>query len=261
MKSNKMKLSITFLGQVCILINYDDINVLIDPYFSNYVGDQYGEDFNRQQPVVELAGISPDIVCVTHDHEDHCDPITLGNIRDLFPDTLLICNKSSSEILSEKQIIFQRIEIPKPGEKLDFKNIKITTIPSAHLEYEIDAQGYSKFNGYLFDIDGYIIYHPGDTIPHKEIFQHLPEQIDLAFLPINERNYFRDEKNIIGNMTCREAIQFADVIGAKRWIPTHWDMFKYNSVEKEELNVAAKILGKEDKISWMDFNQKIEIDI
>jgi L-ascorbate metabolism protein UlaG (beta-lactamase superfamily) len=42
-------------------------------------------------------------------------------------------------------------------------------------------------------------------------------------------NYFRNKKNIIGSMSNREAFQFAEDIGVKLFIPTHWDIFEKKS--------------------------------
>ena len=60
---------------------------------------------------------------------------------------------------------------------------------------------------------------------------------DIAFLPVNERNYYRDQKGILGNMTVREAFQLAEDIHVKTLIPTHWDMFALNQVYQEEIEL------------------------
>ena len=36
-------------------------------------------------------------------------------------------------------------------------------------------------------------------------------------------------------MTVREALRLAELLEVKNLVPTHWDMFKNNSVHKEEI--------------------------
>ena len=66
--------------------------------------------------------------------------------------------------------------------------------------------------------------------------------IDVAFIPVNERNFYREKRGIIGNMSVREAFQMAADIGVKTLVPTHWDMFAPNSVYKEELDLLYKLM-------------------
>ncbi len=61
------------------------------------------------------------------------------------------------------------------------------------------------------------------------------EDIDLALLPVNERNVFRDRQCIVGNMTLREAFQMATDLGVKTLVPTHWDLFAPNGVDRREI--------------------------
>ena len=59
---------------------------------------------------------------------------------------------------------------------------------------------------------------------------------------INERNFFRDRCGIIGNMSLREAFEFADEIQSEQVVPLHWDMFAINAVDIEEIRLTYKIL-------------------
>jgi len=61
-------------------------------------------------------------------------------------------------------------------------------------------------------------------------------------MPVNERNFYREKRGIVGNMSVREAFQMATDIGVKTLVPTHWDMFAPNSVYKEELNLLYELM-------------------
>ena len=54
--------------------------------------------------------------------------------------------------------------------------------------------------------------------------------IDIAILPINGRDYFRNSLDIIGNFDSLEAVTLAKIIGAKLLIPVHHDLYEVNKV-------------------------------
>ncbi|MNL04093.1 hypothetical protein D3C87_1246520 [compost metagenome] len=68
-------------------------------------------------------------------------------------------------------------------------------------------------------------------------------RIDVAILPVNERNFFKERQGIIGNMSIREAFGLAEEIGAKHVLPMHWDMFAPNSVFEEEIRLVYELLN------------------
>jgi L-ascorbate 6-phosphate lactonase len=52
--------------------------------------------------------------------------------------------------------------------------------------------------------------------------------IDVALIPINGRDWFREQRNIIGNTDHREAADLGHAIGADVIVPMHYDMFAGN---------------------------------
>ena len=54
--------------------------------------------------------------------------------------------------------------------------------------------------------------------------------IDVAILPINGRDYFRTSMNIIGNFDAVEAVTLAKTIGADLLVPVHHDLYEVNKV-------------------------------
>jgi L-ascorbate metabolism protein UlaG (beta-lactamase superfamily) len=56
------------------------------------------------------------------------------------------------------------------------------------------------------------------------------EKIDVAILPINGRDYYRNEKDIIRNIDSAEAVLLAKQIGADLLIPVHHDLYEVNRV-------------------------------
>ena len=262
-----MQLQLTALGQTGFLLEYNACRFLIDPYLSEYVADKYGKHLQRLQPsrfkASELADI--DALFMTHAHEDHCDPLTIRDIVRTNPICKLFGSFDCEDVLTEFDISLQNFSIADKGEiALDRSSeIQITTIPSAHTELSYNSDGCSQFLGYIIQIGGTTIYHAGDTIPHETITEKLKAfgKIDWALLPVNERNHFRDREGIIGNMSPREALQWADEIGATNLIPTHWDTFAPNTTHRAEVELLHELNNHKCNLHWLHIDETLIIQI
>jgi L-ascorbate 6-phosphate lactonase len=232
-----------FLGQVGFFLDFDSCRLLIDPYISNSVADQFGSSLARCSPLPFLPASTPncDALLLTHAHLDHTDPATLGPLIKAQPHLRIFAPYESRQILSKMGQ--DRTELPPLAWTNLFPELSIRAIPSAHTEIYRNANGELRDVGYLIQCGKATIYHAGDTIPHPEIFESLQgEAIDYALLPVNERNYYRESQGIIGNMTLREAFQMATDLQVKTFIPTHWDMFAPNSAFPEEIELLHTLL-------------------
>lgn len=252
------KIKLTALGQVGYILDIQGTRIVIDPYLSDYVETLYGAEFKRISPKALNASDINDVeyILISHEHEDHCDPITLQEIYDANNKVKVICPKECNAII--QNIPFIEVINPKVLEEIKIEKVNLKIIPSCHPELSI-KDDFSRFLGFIIEIDGFIMYHPGDTIPFKEAKEYLPKKINLAFLPINERNYFRDSVGIIGNMTIREAIQWTQELNVEHWIPTHWDVFRGNSTFKEELDLLSMKMDM-NNYSWIDAGTTYEIN-
>jgi len=87
-----------------------------------------------------------------------------------------------------------------------------------------------RYLGYVVEIGGVRAYHAGDCSPYPGQSERLRElRPDVAMLPINGRDYFREaEHNIVGNMNFREAARLATDMGAEVLVPMHWELFPGN---------------------------------
>ncbi|MDV7398694.1 hypothetical protein RZS08_45230, partial [Arthrospira platensis SPKY1] len=84
------------------------------------------------------------------------------------------------------------------------------------------------------------LYMAGDTRLCDELIDALKAAgpIHTAFLPVNEINYFRNRRGIIGNMSVREAFGLAQELGFEQVVAVHWDMFAINEVYPEEIRLV-----------------------
>lgn len=252
-------LKLTMLGQVGLLLETETNQLLFDPYLSNSVAEEFGIELNRmvEAPFTGRTAPQIDTLFLTHAHLDHTDPATLTPLLAAQPNIQVFAPYESREVLS--RIGFPTAKIPSNSWTALSPNISFRTVPAAHTRVERRADGELRDVGYLLRVGEYTIYHAGDTIPDPEIFVAIAnEKIDIALLPVNERNFYRDAKGIIGNMTLREAFQFATDLKVKTLIPTHWDMFEPNRVFPEEIELLYSLLKPPFKLEILHAGQTLE---
>jgi L-ascorbate metabolism protein UlaG (beta-lactamase superfamily) len=232
------------LGQAGFVIERAGTRLVIDPYLSDSVAEQYGRHLTRQIPIVtspeDLAPI--DWILLTHAHLDHTDPATLRALVAASPGARFVAPYESRAILAEMGIPETKIETP-PLDWLPLGGgMSVRAVPAAHVDLERSEVGECRYLGYLLRLGAVTVYHAGDTIPHAEIFTALAgEQIDVALLPVNERNFYRDRDGIVGNMTVREAFQMAVDLRAGTLIPVHWDLFAPNRTHLAEIELLYEL--------------------
>jgi L-ascorbate 6-phosphate lactonase len=226
----------------------------IDPYLSDAVEKKHGPQFQRQvAPPIQASEITDaNLVLISHAHTDHCDPIGLATIAAQSPQAMFICTYESVPILEKAGITAAKIQLASEDLMPLTKDVSYCAIPAAHPHLERNAQGQLRRCGYLLHFDNCLVYHAGDTSAAAEIFKALEgSEIDYAFLPVNERNFWRENHEIIGNMSIREAFHFAERIGAKKLVPMHWDMFAPNSVFPEEIELLYDKLQPSFKLEFL----------
>lgn len=229
----------TALGQVGYLFELAGMRLLIDPYLTDSVAETYGAHLRRlawpQIGPADLAGI--DWVLLTHAHLDHADPDSLRTVFGQSPGAHVLCPYEVTPIAIAAGARPAAVVVAEEIGWRDLgSDLSVKVIPAAHTAIERNEIGQPRYVGFLLKGHGTTLYHAGDTIPHPEIFSALKgERIDFGFLPVNERNFFRDEAGIVGNMTVREAFEMADRLGVATLVPTHWDLFAPNSTTLWEI--------------------------
>jgi L-ascorbate metabolism protein UlaG (beta-lactamase superfamily) len=173
---------------------------------------------------------------------DHCDPETIMPLLTSSPQAKVIAPHGVIAFLLEQGLTLERCIAVSEDEVVINTSLSITAIPAAHPKIEYDKNGYVACVGFMINFKGKKIYHSGDTSPDDYIIQTLQKHapIDVALLPINEKNFYRDKAGIIGNMSIREAFGMAIDMSAITVVPMHYDMFKDNMVYLEELAVVYR---------------------
>ncbi len=223
-----------WLGQASIALRASGTTVYIDPFFSEYP--------DRLAPPLFTPQAAPpaDYVLCTHEHVDHFDPQTLPGMAQASPRARFVVPLPVVEQATALGIAAQRVLGTQPGEVVHLGAITLFSVPACHglkappavygFDFvEREGKNLYRYLGYILEIEGVRIYHAGDTVIYDGLVERLREQeIDVAFLPINGRSYFREQKDIVGNMDEREAADLAAAAGVKVLVPIHYDMFAAN---------------------------------
>lgn len=241
MKGFTNSIVVQSLGQAGFRLGLSNEVVYIDPYLSHYVEEVEGPEARRLVPVALDPARVTDAswVFLTHEHIDHCDPKTLGPLAKASPQCRLIGPSPVRLALADLDIESNRLLPALTDWQQLSVDLRVRAVPAAHPTLEVDAGGQWSRVGYLFDYRGRKIYHSGDTSVCPELIEELRREggIDVAFISVNERNYYRDTAGIIGNMSVREAFKLAEDAGVRHFVPMHWDMFAPNQVFIEEIHL------------------------
>ncbi len=244
MSSNSNAIKVTALGQTGYFFEIGNKNVLIDPYLSDYVRKKEGGKLKRLIPIPikpsEFERV--DWLLITHAHIDHCDPETILPLVKKFKKLNIVGPRPVCEVLTKLGVEKGRLHVASNERKFLGDVLSIKAVPAAHPTIKRYDDGTCDCIGYIIESSGKKIYHSGDTSVCQELIDILRKEgsIDVGFISVNERNFYRDKAGIIGNMSVREAFQFAVDIGVECFVPMHWDMFEVNSVYREEIELLYK---------------------
>jgi L-ascorbate metabolism protein UlaG (beta-lactamase superfamily) len=150
----------------------------------------------------ELAGdLEPaDVICISHDHYDHCSPDDVAKIR--ADHTVIVAAENCRGKLKGD------VRLVKAGDKLDIDGLTIEVVPA----YNVNKQFHPREAGgvgYVLTVDGSRIYHAGDSDPIPEM-EGL--DVDIAMLPVSGTYV----------ATAEEAVEAAEKLQPKVVIPMHY---------------------------------------
>ncbi len=229
------QVGVWYLGQVGFLFKSKNSYLAIDPYLSDYVDQNCCEfvDWKRKyNPPISPKELSfVNYVVCTHLHYDHTDPITVSEIAKNNPNTKFIIPAPCANDVTEYGVDAENIIFARAFEEIKLNNFTLIPIPSAHEELHTDSNGDYCELGYVIKTNEQTFFHAGDMCMYDGLIQNLEKfSINIAFLPINGRDYFRNKNDIIGNFTTEEAVLLAKEINANMLVPMHHDLYDVNSV-------------------------------
>lgn len=254
------KVELTFLGQAGFIAKYGKVRLMIDPYLSNFVVDGgigSATLFSREFPPPILPDKLPkvNIVFLTHDHADHCDPETILPIVASNPRVKFVCPRPVANHLEKIGVKKHNVLVPEALAMNHVEGLDFYAVPAAHygLDQDVTTGEYYYF-GFAIKIGGKWLFHAGDTIQYGglagNVLKHT-KQIDVALLPVNGRDAVRESQGIIGNLDGEEALYLARDIQSDIFIPIHNDLFSSNHIS---ITVLADLIERRkptQKVHWL----------
>ncbi|MBT3268194.1 MBL fold metallo-hydrolase [Candidatus Poribacteria bacterium] len=218
-----------WMGQHSFIVRLGNHTIYIDPYLTP-------SDSRRTPPLLRPDEVTnADIVLCTHDHGDHIDPGAVPGIAAASPEAFFVAPRTARQRMLDLEVDPVRLVSLDAEDTYVAEGIRVTAVKGKHEFFDRDeALGY-PYLGYVIEAGDVTVYHAGDTILYDGLIATLaPWRIDVAFLPINGRDARRLKANCLGNFTFQEAVDVAGDIEAGYAVPTHYEMFEFNSADPQD---------------------------
>jgi L-ascorbate metabolism protein UlaG (beta-lactamase superfamily) len=199
---------------------------------------------------------------------DHLDASTLAALAAASPSAKFVVPVPIVRDVAGAGLDHERILGTQPGASISFGDVTVHPVAALHGVNVSDAYSFGqemsgglyRYLGFVIEGGGVCIYHAADTLVYDGLAETLRRMaVDVALLPINGRDYFREARNFVGNMNYREAAQLAVDAEVDMLIPTHYDMFPDNLgypahlvdiVQRHHASVSVLVLSRERPVVY-----------
>ena len=211
-------MKITYLGQAGLLFEKNNFKIIVDPYLSNSVVKVNPNNYRRQPIDESLFDLRPDVMIFTHDHLDHYDPETAE---------VYLKKYSNMTILSPTSVYQKAVKLGNFNNYICFNRYTRWTQNGVTFT-SVRAEHSDPFAiGVIIDDGEKKYYITGDTLYNEDIFNDIPDDIDVLFLPIN---------GLGNNMNMIDAQDFAKKVNPKIVVPFHVGMFDEMTADEFQAN-------------------------
>ncbi|MFH0735320.1 MAG: MBL fold metallo-hydrolase [bacterium] len=255
------KISLAWIGQSTVLINFYGKIILTDPVLFDRIGVYFfGSSIGPARltpPALTIDEMpKPDIILLSHAHMDHMDYPTLDEITAKFPNQIdVVVAYLTKDVIED--LPWKSLTVLDWKDFAVINEMKITAYEVKHFgwryPWEKDrSRGFFKdgrsFNSYLIEYKDKKVFFGGDMAYSNKLDILSEKEPDIAIMPIGA--YYPWKFN---HCNPEEALQMAVNMKAKYFIPIHTKTFAQGrepfSEPIERMLNAAK-----------DFNIKIGLD-
>lgn len=240
------QIAITWIGHASFLIQFTDLNVLVDPNFANWLFllkriKRSGLRIEHLPPI--------DLVLLTHAHFDHFHKPTL---RRLPHPKIGVMPWGVGDLAHD--LGFARVIELEWWESFSHRDWQVTLTPSKHWGARTLHDHHRGFGGFMLEHQGRRIYHAGDSAyfdGFKEIGSRLAP--DIALLPIGA---YHPESFRHVHMGPDEAMKAFTDLSARFLVPMHYGTFRLSFEAMDEpprwLRQLAQEAGLTERIRILD---------
>jgi L-ascorbate metabolism protein UlaG (beta-lactamase superfamily) len=233
------QVAITWIGHASFLIQFTDLNVLIDPNFANWLF--LLKRIKRSGLRIEhLPRI--DLILLTHAHFDHFHKPTL---RRLPRPKIGVMPWGVGDLALD--LGFERVIELEWWDTFSQNDWSVTLTPSKHWGARTLRDHHRGYGGFILEHQGRRIYHAGDSAyfhGFEEIGRRLPPEI--ALLPIGA---YHPESFRRVHMGPDQAIKAFKDLHAKHLIPMHYGTFRLSFEDLDEPPRWLRAVAEEEKLT------------
>jgi L-ascorbate metabolism protein UlaG (beta-lactamase superfamily) len=218
------QVAVTWIGHASFLVQFTDLNVLIDPNFANWLF--FLKRVKRSG--LRIEHLPPiDLVLLTHAHFDHFHKPTL---RRLPHPRIGVMPWGVGDLALN--LGFGRIVELEWWESFSQRDWKVTLTPCKHWGARVLRDLHRGYGGFVLEHQGRRIYHAGDSAyfgGFKEIGKRCRPEI--ALLPIGA---YHPESFRHVHMGPDEAVKVFRDLRARWFVPMHYGAFRLSFEDLDE---------------------------
>ena len=214
-------MNVRYLGHSSFIVEYAGRTVLFDPWL-----DPHPLRMERIVPpaLTPQDIVKCDLIFITHEHFDHCDPYSVGVIQ----------SRTLAQVVAPEETLAlldvpPRVRVPvNEGDSFNLMGMDIKVVSAKHPQSTHPV-------GFVVSDKKESVYHAGDTY---DFYEMTGISVDTALVPIGG-TFTMD---IIGAVTSLKRIK------AKNAIPMHYDTFSKIRSKPEEFAMRVRSSTKTNPV-------------
>jgi L-ascorbate metabolism protein UlaG (beta-lactamase superfamily) len=228
LRANRTQRTATWVGHATVLLQFDGVNVLTDPQFSERASPvQFAGPKRAVPPGIALDDLpSIDLVVISHDHYDSLDVNTIRALRRRTggDQTLFVVPLELADWFRDVGV--ENVRELDWWESTTLGQLTITATPAQHWSQRTPwGRNSTLWSGWVIAAPEFRVWFAGDS-GYAPLFREIGEKLgpfDLALIPIGayEPRWFMQANHI----NPEEAVLVHKDVGARRSIAIHWGTF------------------------------------
>ncbi|MBN2011125.1 MBL fold metallo-hydrolase [candidate division KSB1 bacterium] len=202
-------IAVTFIINAGFLIKSPHKKILIDAFIARHP-DTPPSALNEQIENAYPPFDNVDLILVTHPHADHFSAVSIGEHMRNNSNGILVGPQEVHDSMERNCDNYEQIK-DRIIARSPYRSTVSLTVNSIPIKiFQLDHDGVKTNNGYMIDMEGKIIFHPGDAEPYLENYSPYlwlkQEKIFIAF--INYWYLIDDEHSVEGKQIINRYLNY-----------------------------------------------------